>query len=253
LFSFKTGKLPPTKKISFNFHNFFNFKEASLNIPRRFGHYNLIDVSDWGMLANDKHGCCVFSDFGHVTRLAAAEGGLIIKPTDEEVLQMYSEVTGFNPNDPTTDNGTSMAQAASYRRKEGVLVQGQRYKTEAYTSLATGSESFLTELEAAVYYFGSVDIGIEFPISAGEQFDKAEPWSVVHGSKVDGGHCIPIIGRNDAGNWVTVTWGRLQAITPQFLLEYCDESFVHLSKLPLRPLSPEHYDYNKLQEELSKL
>ena len=52
---------------------------------------------------------------------------------NQSVLKDYSAVTGFNPNDPNTDQGTDMQVAASYRRKTGVLdAAGKRHKVIAY-------------------------------------------------------------------------------------------------------------------------
>src|SRR5947209_17293807 len=86
--------------------------------PANFGHYDLI--SKYGMLGNDHYGDCVWAGAAHETMMWCKEAGSTATFTDKGVLGDYSKVTGFKPNDPTTDQGTDMQVAASFRRKTGV-------------------------------------------------------------------------------------------------------------------------------------
>ena len=63
---------------------------------------------------------CVWAGAAHETMLWNKEAARTITFNDQSVLKDYSAVTGFNPNDPNTDQGTDMQVAASYRRKTGV-------------------------------------------------------------------------------------------------------------------------------------
>jgi hypothetical protein len=202
--------------------------------PEVFGHTDLVPVL--GMLGNDKWGCCVFSGAAHEHMGWNAAAGKRVAFTEEGVLGDYSAVTGFDPNDPNTDQGTDMEVAAKYRRKVGVVdATGRRHPVGAYVALpgvdARGANdaSFLSTLANAVYVFEAVGVGIEFPASAMDQFDAGEPWDVVSGSQIAGGHYIPIVGRVANGNFLAVTWGRVQEVTPGFLQKYVDEAIVYLT------------------------
>jgi hypothetical protein len=129
--------------------------------PAEFGHERL--VTQWGMLGNDNAGCCVWSGAGHEVMLWNREAGKTVNITTTSTLRNYSLVTGYDPNDPSTDQGTDMQAAASYRLKTGLLdADGKRHKIGAYVALKPGD---LTELWYATYLFDGVGIGVEFPPS----------------------------------------------------------------------------------------
>src|SRR5882672_3440194 len=223
---YRLGKLPARPDaIKHKFGSFFHSSE--LPVPTLvFGRPDLI--KNWGMLANDRIGCCVLSGALHETMLWRAWGGAEIPAfTDANVISDYSAVTGYNPSDPSTDNGADMQKAASYRKKIGIVdAAGQRHQVAAYVSLKAGD---VDQLALAAFMFGAVGLGVEMPTSAMDQFDQNEPWDVVSGSYVEGGHYIPCCGRNHAGNFLVVSWGRLQAVTPAFIKKYMDEGILYLS------------------------
>src|SRR5882672_5425867 len=112
--AYRLGKLPARPNaIKHKFGSFFDAEE--LPVPSLvFGRPDLI--KDWGMLANDRISCCVLSGAPHETMLWNAWAGEPIPQfTDENVISDYSAVTGYDPNDPSTDNGTDMQVAAAYR------------------------------------------------------------------------------------------------------------------------------------------
>ena len=105
--------------------------------PKVFGHEALIGPN-WEMLGNDQYGDCVWAGAAHETMLWNKEAARAVTFNNQSVLKDYSAVTGFNPNDPNTDQGTDMQVAASYRRKTGVLdANGKRHKVIAYLALHT--------------------------------------------------------------------------------------------------------------------
>lgn len=192
--------------------------------PSRFGYGNA--VSDWGMLGNDRYGDCVLAGAAHETMLfAETTKGVSGMPrfTDERVLGDYAAVTGFDPRDPATDQGTLVRDALNYRRKTGVVDSiGQRHKIAGYVALEPGNWE---QLMQAVYIGLAVGIGIEFPESAMTQFNNGQVWSVVAGARIEGGHYIPVTGRTSLDNIGVLTWGRRQGMTRAFYTRYCDEAW----------------------------
>jgi hypothetical protein len=217
--------------------------------PANFGHYDLI--SKFGMLGNDNYGDCVWAGAGHETMMWCKEADCTVAFNDKGALSDYSAVTGFNRNDPSTDQGTDMQVAASYRRKTGVIdAKGKRHKVVAYLAIAKGN---LEQHMAAAYLFGAVGIGIKFPKSAMDQFNAGKPWDVVTGAKLDGGHYIPLVGRRN-GNLLVVTWGKVQEMTPKFFAKYNDESIVYLTEEDLKDhLTPEGFNVKQLRADLAAL
>jgi hypothetical protein len=194
--------------------------------PKVFGHQGLVGTK-WQMLGNDKYGDCVWAGAAHETMLWNKEADRTVVFNNTSVLKDYSAVTGFNPNDPNTDQGTDMQVAASYRRKTGVLDEhNKRHKVIAYLGLKVGDPD---QLALAIYLFGATGIGIKFPNTAMDQFNAGKPWDVAAGAKIEGGHYIPGVGRDVKGNFVIVTWGKIQLMTPRFYKKYCDECVAYVS------------------------
>jgi hypothetical protein len=74
------------------------------------------------MLGNDQRwGDCVFAGACHETMLWTAEGGEEARPVlRRDSPPDYAAVTGFNPDDPSTDQGTNVRDALAYRQKTGI-------------------------------------------------------------------------------------------------------------------------------------
>lgn len=219
-------------------------------IPKgKIGHADLMPDDGWGVLANDSYGDCVWAGAAHETILWLLEAGGSVRFSDANVLADYSAVTGFNPRDPNSDQGTDMRQALVYRRNTGVIdANGKRHKIGAFVRIDS-----IDELKRTIYLFGAAAVGVQFPNSAWDQFDSGQPWDVIADSPLDGGHYVPVIGYDSASDLFTcVTWGREQPIRPKFLARYMDEAYAVLSEERLRGgKSLEGFDLDQLKSDLA--
>jgi hypothetical protein len=204
------------------------------------------------MLANDRYGCCVFAGAAHETMLLAKEAGRAVAFSDACVLSDYSALTGFDADDPSTDQGTDMQQAAAYRRTTGVLdAAGARHVIAAYLALEPGR---VDHLLLAAYLFSVVGIGLVLPSSAIDQSKRGETWDLVNGSPSAGGHYVPLVGRLASGMLVAVSWGRAQLMTARFFQAFCDEAIAYVSTEDLiDQRSPEGFSYSDLIRDLAEL
>jgi len=220
-------------------------------LPAVFGHDALIGVRDWGMLANDRYGDCVWAGAAHETMLLAREAGRLVSFSDADVLGDYAALTGFDPTKPVTDQGTDLQEAAAYRRSTGITdAQGLRHKIAAYLALEPGN---LQHLYLATFLFGAAGIGLQLPSSAVAQSERGQAWSVVASSPVAGGHYVPLVGRRQDGLHV-VSWGADQHMTEAFLKAYCDEAIAYVSEeCLLDQKSPEGFAYADLISDLAAL
>jgi hypothetical protein len=221
--------------------------------PAKFGHEE--GSFNWGMLSNDQWGDCVEAGGAHEEMIWSAEGGLpTVQFTSAGVLSDYSAITGFDPNKPASDQGTDMQVAAAYRQNVGLVdAFGNRHKIDAYSALNVGD---LNQIATAAWLFGAVGIGVNCPSSMQNQFTNGQPWSIMPGDTIVGGHYFPIVGRNSAGNFVAITWGRLQAVTPIWLATYMDEGLVYLSIEILNKTTnktPEGYNLGALTQYLKEV
>jgi hypothetical protein len=246
----KLGKLPARKdSVTFKLVSYLNMGQAP-QAPTSVSAKKWYPKA-WDMLGNDQFGDCVWAGAAHETMLWNDEAKRIVTFTDNAVLSDYSAVTGFNVNDPNSDQGTDMQVAASYRRKTGIVdSQNNRHKVAAYLALTPKN---VAQLKQAIYLFGAVGVGIEFPDSAMTQFDQNKPWSVVKGASIEGGHYIAAVGYTKEYVYV-VTWGKVIRMTWAFFEKYNDESVVYLSEEMLtNGLTPTGFNEAQLQADLKAL
>lgn len=216
--------------------------------PERFGWDNL--VTNWPMYKNDLYGDCVWAGAAHEQMLYAAAGKRSVTFTDDSVLQAYSAVTGFNPDDPSTDTGTNVQDAAQYRQQTGILdADGKPHKIGTYLALRPGD---LRQLAAAVWIFGAVGVGFQLPDTAQQQFQDGQPWTAAREANIEGGHYVPIVGRGKF--WRGITWAKTQPITNGFIKSYCDEAFVYLSDEELaNGVNLDGFNLAQLQDDIKQL
>jgi hypothetical protein len=246
--SFQLGKTPARAgAVTFQMKKYVNLSRLPTP-PAEFGHEDL--VQNWGILGNATYGDCVWAGAAHETMLWNKEAGHDVVFTTPNVLSDYTAVTGFDKKDPNTDQGTDMQKAASYRLKTGVAdADGNRHKISAYLAIEVGN---LEELLVAMYVFSANGTGVLVPDSAQDQFEH-EPWSVVAGSKVDGGHYVPGMGRRN-GLFVFNTWGGLQPATDEWVSRYMDEGLAYVSDEMLNcDKSLDGFDAEQLRDNLAAL
>ncbi len=229
--------------------------------PARFGHEGFTGAKLWKMLGNGPDdsvrpgfqgaGDCVWAGADHETMMWTAEGGRAPAPfTGAQAIADYSAATGYQIGNDATDQGTDVRAAMKYRAKTGVVdALGHRHKIGAYLALEPGN---LDHVKEAMWLFGAVGIGIEFPSSAMDQFDAGKTWSVVSGAQLDGGHYIPLVAVRS--HLECVTWGQIQPMTNAFYAKYCDEAWAILDpEMLVNGKSLEGFDLAALQADLAAL
>jgi hypothetical protein len=180
-------------------------------------------IPDWPVYGNNIYGCCVWSAIGHeIQQKTQYATGDDVQVTTADLLTGYSVVTGFNPNDPRTDNGTYVQDALKYWRTQGI---GGAHRIILYAEVQVGD---LNEVKQAVQLFGDLHIGFSFPESAMSQFNNRQPWTVVPGSTIEGGHAVTVVGYDTEYLYV-VTWGAVQRMSWAFFQAYCDEAWCVLT------------------------
>ena len=67
------------------------------------------------------------------------------------------------------------------------------------------------------------------------QFNAGEPWDYVAGSKIEGGHYVPVVGSLQAADQASaITWGKRQVFTREFYERYNDEAWAYITPEALR-------------------
>lgn len=192
------------------------FAKAGAAAPASVDYYS--QVTNIGMLGNDNWGDCVEAGNGHITEQQTQVGqGTEVAVTEAEALASYSAITGFDPNagppgNNPTDQGTMIQDGLNWLRKTG-------FGGHVIAAFAQLDPSNMTDVQVAVSEFGIVSIGFAFPQSAMDQFNNGQPWDVVPGSPIEGGHCVVVAGY-DADYLYVYTWGAVQKMTYAFWNEY---------------------------------
>ena len=176
-------------------------------------------ISDWGMMLNDNLGCCTIAAVGHayqvqvLSQIDPNKPVGVIKPSDDIILRYYEQWDGYDPSDPSTDQGGEETDVLNKWRKNGFAGrQLLGYADPAPTNHA--------HVKQAIYLFGGVYIGIQLPTG----WQNAGIWDANMGDPGSwGGHAVYVCDYDDQG--VTcITWGMLQKITWDGWDEYCDEN-----------------------------
>lgn len=194
--------------------------------PASLDRYSSVPASTWGMDGNDTVGDCTCADVDHeVKTVQVAAGNAEVASTSQEVLAAYSAITGYNPADPSSDQGAEMQDVRSYWQKSGFTLGGVDHKILLFAELAVSN---LNLVKWALDQFGTVGLGVNLPDSAMDQFNAGQPWTVVSNSAIDGGHAIALVGYD--ANWAYVlTWGQVQKVAWDWFAEYVEEAWTALT------------------------
>ena len=168
-------------------------------------------IQDWQMLGNDTLGDCTFAGIAHAQDALTWDLAMHESQhhaSDAQVVAAYLAYTGGQ------DIGADEASLLQHWRTNRLFAG----KDFGYAPTALD----LNTVKQVINSFGVAYIGIQCPQSAQEQFGAGQPWTVVQGSPIEGGHCIILVGY-DPQYIYGVSWGKVVAIDPAFLTQYMDE------------------------------
>jgi hypothetical protein len=217
----------------------------SLTFP--LGHASLIQPH---MFCNDTIGDCAIAGSIEEVRLANALRGVTVNFTDQTAIQNYSDITGYNPDDPSSDQGTDVHALYQYRKTTGLVdADGKRHTVVAYAGLTQGDWD---ELLVALSLFDMVGIGIQVPDYAQNQFSAGQPWDVEPGQpNIEGGHYIPVVSAASNTLADVFTWGALQGMTEAFYRAFNIVAVVGLTAEMFNgDKGPDGIDFDRLQADL---
>jgi hypothetical protein len=205
-----------------------------------------VNPADWGMLGNDQYGDCACAGICHLIQGQSTNTGNPLHATTDQALALYSAATGFNPNDPSTDNGTVLTDLLTYIKANGVEMTdatGKPVTVEVVGSASLDITS-LAQLRYAAYTFGGNYLGINCPQEC--ETDTTN-WNFAPGLPIAGGHCIPQEGEGGAGGQI-ISWGMKIPVSNQFLTGYLEEGYVVITKawLNAQGKTPTGLDLNGL-------
>lgn len=233
---FKLGKLAATKP--FGVGTMATYSIGKLPAPPARVHYG--HGVDLPIDGNDQYGDCVMAGTAHMIALWNHEVAEHLSvPTGQEVVEEYFKLTDG------ADSGLNENDVLHTWAKQGLFGQ----KIAAYVPVDTNS---VLDLHAAVAFYGCSMLGIAVPESAQEQFQKNEPWTVVPGSPILGGHCIVACGYDEQYVYCA-TWGGIAPVTYPFLAKFMDEAWAAIPEAYVEAKKGPMLDLATLQKDLGLL
>lgn len=174
----------------------------------------------------------------------------IYTPPTIDIVSAYSDITGYDPSDPETDQGAYMLDVLNYARKQGISGR----KIFAYTQLDQHNSY---HLKKALYLFGGVNLGLALPISAQFQIEEGVLHVLSTGNRTGiakpgswGGHAV-FATEYDEQYITIVTWGITLKMTWNFFYSYCDEAYAIISKdFFTQNIAPNGFDIDALKSDL---
>ncbi len=217
-------------------------------------------ITAWGMMLNgpdpdnppsapDGLGDCTIAGLGHAIQVWTANLGTEQTVPDAAILTAYEQWDGYNPADPSTDQGGIELDVLKDFKQKGLA----GHKLLAFADPAVAN---LTEIQQSINLFGGVYIGVNLPVTAQNQtvWDVTDP--TLSGDAAPGswgGHAV-FVPAYDASGFTCITWGAPQKMTTAFWKAYCDEAHALLSPDWIGAKgSPEGFNLTQLQTDLAAI
>jgi hypothetical protein len=199
---------------------------------------------DYGMLGNDRYGCCTFAGFVHLVQAICLLLGVTPpNPGDAAVVQAYLL---FTHGQDTGANEADVLQALYATGILGIDLVGY----------APGRGG-LDELWSITEQFGAAYLGHMMPQPAQGQFQANEPWDLTGTSAdnaIEGGHCtVGLAFDQNAEMAEVITWGKRQKVTFRWLDRYLDEKWAPIPKQVKDAGKLDGFNWAQLDAELHSL
>jgi hypothetical protein len=216
----------------------------------------VVPAGDWPMLGNDAAGDCTCAAAGHLIHAWTANSRAIPVVLDAtKVLGEYSAITGYNPSDPSTDQGAVELDVLNHWRSHGFAGE----QLAAYVAVSPRNHG---HVRLALDLFGGVYVGLALPESA----QRMNVWSVPAAGTHPGtpwgdgtpgswgGHAVAVLAYDRLG-LTCVTWGSLKRMTWSFWDTYCDEAYALLAPDWINAVgrAPSGFDVAALRADLARL
>lgn len=250
---FKLGKRKPRRLLSTPALGDFLSKATTWPAVAAQGWEYAFPAAELQMLGNDQYGDCAEAGAMHLIQVQTANSGNPLHGTLQQTLDLYTDLTGFNLNDPTTDQGTDLLSLLQYWKTTGITVTDAKGKAVVHKILgwATLDLTSIAQIRYASFIFGGTYLGINCPQSA---IDNTGNWTYQAGSPIEGGHCIPGVGQGADGGHI-VSWGLSIPYNWAFMQNYLDEGYVIVSPewVAANGESPSGLDLNELLAAMAAL
>lgn len=238
----KLGKLAPKHDSRTLWFDSYIDKPKLPKIPKSYGYSR--GIRYWGMMGNDKIGDCTAAMEAHAVMCWTNATSKFYIPTDKEVVDFYSSVTGYNGTE-ASDTGAALLDVEKAMRNIGL----GGHRQGAFTAIQPKN---IDHIKLALYIFGCVKIGVQLPDTCFDQAVWHIPtnpgWSDL--PNPNSGHAI-LLTDYDQKFVKVITWGEPKYATWEWIEACMDEGYVGLSKdFLMGKKSPAGFDIANLNADL---
>ena len=210
-----------------------------------------------GMLANDTLGDCVIAMMMHSIEAFHLDATTPVPVfSDADAIAAYEAITGYNPANPNSDQGTNEGQAMTYWQHTGLRCSADDSIHTIATTVAVNPTS-IDERRRAIWEFVALQYGLALPLTAQGQTEWSVTDSTLQGNAAPGswgGHGVPALSYDSASETV-ITWGADLVMDEAFALAYLQEAHVVVTTemLSRSGTSPAGIDWDALIADIKTL
>ena len=203
-------------------------------------------ITSFGEMLNSDLGDCTCAGLGHAVQIWSANTSKEITVPDSAILSAYESWCGYNPSDPSTDQGGVELDVLTDFRRDGL----SGHKLLAF---ADPNVSNLDEVRTAINLFGGIYIGMNVPNFIMDAVPQV--WDTVADDKgIDGGHAVFVTGY-DGTTFTFISWGEVYKMTVPYWDRYVDEAHALIGQdwFETSGVDPTGLNLAQLQEDLKAI
>lgn len=166
---------------------------------------------------NDTLGDCVIAGIAHVVGTMTGNAGSCFTYTSDQIIALYGAIGGYNPDDPSTDQGCDEVTALNYWQQNGAPAGAHQIAGWLAVNPADP-----VEVRTACWLFENLYFGVELPNGWVNPFPSGDGfiWDVADDPNPSQGHCFIAFGYGASGPSID-TWALQGTITDAAVAKYC--------------------------------
>ena len=191
-------------------------------------------------------GDCTCAGVYHARQIWTLNTGTEDTQPDANALALYEAVGGYNPSDPSTDQGANEQTVLSYLLQTGApLADGTTDKITAFFEVDPRNQD---DIKTVINECGVCYIGFDVPEGIDET--PGATWTLDENAAIEGGHCVILVGYTP-DYFICVSWGNIYKMEPSFFSYYTDEAYAlvdstWIAKTGKTPLGLSQQDLEKM-------
>lgn len=252
------GRKRPKETRETHPHLFRALRAISLPTAPDFDNTALAKTALSDILGNDTLGDCTAAGAGHIVDSATADAEAPAVITRDQCIAFFSQSTGYNPADPSTDQGGDEITVCTSWQQKGYDGKGAHAIAgwAALTDEQLADAAFVKSVAWLFPLYFGIELADGWTQISGDGF----VWDVGAPPDPNDGHCVVGLGGNSKGILID-SWGYVGTITYAAIAQFCASKaggnlFAILTPELIdkaKNLAPSGFDYDQLLADLQDM